>query len=117
MEVTLRDLIKLDTLIDRAIQTGANRQFAVTLQSSREKELREQALSMAIEDAKSQAARLAAGFGVKLGPVRSIRPGLDSANALRAGATISYGHGTFAPGTIRFEEGVSITFLLDPSSP
>lgn len=117
VEVTLRDLAKLDALIDRAIQAGANRQFAVTLQSSRERELREQAMSMAMENAKAQAARLAAGFGVKLGPVRSIRPGLDSGNGASMGATISYGHGTFAPGTIRFEEGVSVTFLLVPSAP
>ncbi|HEV8580006.1 MAG TPA: SIMPL domain-containing protein [Thermoanaerobaculia bacterium] len=118
IEVILRDLAKLDTLIDNSIQAGANREFAVTLQSSREKELREKALSMAIEDAKSQATRLASGFGVKLGPVRSIRPGSDySGSRLAASTTISYGHGTFAPGTIRFEAEVSVTFLLESSSP
>ncbi|HVR06701.1 MAG TPA: SIMPL domain-containing protein [Thermoanaerobaculia bacterium] len=117
IEVTLRDLAKLDMLIDQSIQAGANRNFAVTLQSSHEKELREKALAMAIEDARSEAARLAAGFGVTLGPVRSIRPSLDSSRTMASGATISYGQGTFMPGTIRVEAEVSVTFLLDPSSP
>ncbi len=113
VDLTLRDLEKLDQLIDKAIQAGANRQFRVSLKSSREKELREQALDMAIEDAKAQASRLASGFGAKLGAVRSISPGDPrSGTTMYTAASVSYGRGTFVPGTIRVEVVVSVTYEL-----
>jgi uncharacterized protein YggE len=113
--VTLRDLSKLDQLVDQAIEAGANREFNVSLTSSREQQLRQEAMTLAIDDAKAQAARLASGFGARLGPVRLINPG--SGQAVRAAASaafITYGHGTFAPGTIQFQADVSVTFLLEP---
>ena len=105
--VTRRDLSRLDRLVDQAIQSGTNREFNVTLRSSREKELREQALNLAIEDVKARAARLAAGFGAQLGPVRSIRPGDRQGNVMYSASALPYGGGTFKPGTLRFEAQLS----------
>ena len=111
IDVVLRDLSKLDQLIDKAIQSGANREFKVNLLSSREKELREQAVSLAIEDAKNQATRLVSGFGAKLGAVRNIST--DSRGAsLYSAVSVSFGKGTFVPGTIRIEAQLSVTFLI-----
>jgi len=116
VEVTLRDLGKLDELVDQAIQSGANREFSVSLKSSQEAEFQRQAVALAVEDAKAQAARLASGFGVKLGTVRSISPGGERGTTTysASAAAISYGRGTFAPGTIRFHADVSASFLLEP---
>jgi uncharacterized protein len=112
--VTLRDLALLDRLVDQAIQAGANREFDVTLKSSRERDLREQALTLAIEDAKTQAARLATGFGARLGPVRTIRPGDRGGTGLAVASIVVQGVGTFRPGTLRFEATLSVTFSLLP---
>lgn len=111
--VTLRDLSKLDDLIDSAITAGANRELYVVLRSSREREIRNQAIGLAIEDAKAQAERLAKGFGAILGPVRSIGPG-DRRTSSATAAALSYGSGSFRPGTIRIEAEVSVTYTLEP---
>lgn len=111
----LRDLAKLDQLVDRAIEAGANRQFNVELTTSKLKELQDQALQIAMEDARVQAQRLAAGFGAKLGAVRIIGSASGS-NSMRtvAGSTASFGTGTFAPGTITVRSELSVTFVLEP---
>jgi uncharacterized protein YggE len=111
--VTLRDLSKLDELIDSAIAAGANREFFVVLKSSRERELRSEAVELAIADAKAQAEQLAKGFGAILGPVRSIGPG-DRRTSSATAAALSYGSGSFRPGTIRIEAEVSVTYTLEP---
>jgi uncharacterized protein YggE len=115
VNVTLRDLSKLDQLVDRAIDAGANREFGVELASSRLRELQDQALSAAIEDAKVQAGRLAVGFGARLGAVRQISPS-SGPNTMRSASvsTITFGSGTFAPGTIKVKSEISVTFLLEP---
>lgn len=113
VEITLRDLSLLDRLIDQAIQSGANREFNIDLRSSRERELRQQALDLAIENAKEQAERLASGFGAKLGPVRSIdTSGRYSVASSYTASTIRIGQGTFQPGTLRFEVDLAASFSL-----
>jgi uncharacterized protein YggE len=115
IELTLRDLSRMDGLIDEAIQAGANRDFSVALQSSQERELRQKAVSLAVDDAKAQAARLAAGFGVSLGPVRSISPGgRNSGSVSYSVSSVSFGHGAFSPGSIRLSAEISVAFLLQP---
>jgi uncharacterized protein len=112
--VTLRELSKLDALVDRAIDAGANREFDVALSSSAIRELQDRAMALAMEDAKAQASRLATGFGAKLGAVRVIGPSSGS-NTMRlaTGATVHFGTGTFAPGTITAKSEISVTFLLE----
>jgi uncharacterized protein YggE len=112
--VTLRDLSKLDQLVDHAIDAGANRQFNVELTSSHLNELQDRAMALAVDDAKAQANRLASGFGAKLGPIRQIGPSSGS-NTMRmaSAATVHFGSGTFAAGTITVKSEISVTFLLE----
>jgi hypothetical protein len=91
--VVLRELARLDQLVDLAIAAGANREFRVGLTTSRLRELQDQAMNLALEDAKAQAQRLATGFGAKVGAVRSI--GSSTGNySMRLTSSAAPGFGT-----------------------
>ena len=74
--VIVRQLSRLNELLDRCIQAGANRVSRISLQTSRERELKERVLALAIADAKEKATRIAAGFEAKLGKVQEITWGV-----------------------------------------
>lgn len=112
MDVTLNDLSKLDTLVDRAIKAGANRDFSITLRSSKEKELKEQALVLAAQDARRQAERIAGALGAKVGDVKNVGSASRGTSAAMA-STLSFGRGTFQAAKIRIEASLSVSFLLE----
>ena len=114
VNVTIRDLSRLDQLIDAAIEAGANREFSVRLESSKIREIEAQAMALAIEDAKAKARQLAEGFGAKLGAIRSVGPKTNSSSTSYMAAYLSYGRGVFQPGTITVKSEISATFLLEP---
>jgi uncharacterized protein YggE len=72
VEVELRDLEKLGTLLERAVDAGVNQVGDPVLDSTRRKELERQAMTKAVEDAKLNAETLAGAAGVKLGAPRSL---------------------------------------------
>jgi hypothetical protein len=72
VEIELRDLEKLGTLLERAVDAGVNQVGDPVLDSTRRKELERQAMTRAVEDAKLNAETLAAAAGVKLGAPRSL---------------------------------------------
>ncbi|CAI2047710.1 oxidative stress defense protein [Serratia ficaria] len=73
VQVTLRQMDKLNGLLDGALKSGLNEIRAVELGVAKPDVYREQARQKAIENATQQAASLAKGFNAKLGPVYSIR--------------------------------------------
>ncbi|WJM86934.1 oxidative stress defense protein [Dickeya chrysanthemi] len=73
VEVTLRQLDKLNELLDGALKSGLNEIRSVELGVANPDVYREQARKKAIEQATLQAQSLAAGFNASLGPVYSIR--------------------------------------------
>ncbi|AYH49585.1 oxidative stress defense protein [Dickeya fangzhongdai] len=73
VEVTLRQLDKLNELLDGALKSGLNEIRAVDLGVANPDAYREQARKKAIEQATQQAQSLASGFNAALGPVYSIR--------------------------------------------
>ncbi|PII53501.1 oxidative stress defense protein [Serratia sp. OLHL2] len=73
VQVTLRQLDKLNELLDGALKSGLNEIRAVELGVAKPDVYREQARQKAIENATQQAESLAKGFHAKLGPVYSIR--------------------------------------------
>ncbi|WP_274851365.1 oxidative stress defense protein [Serratia marcescens] len=73
VQVTLRQLDKLNELLDGALKSGLNEIRAVELGVAKADVYREQARQKAIENATQQAESLAKGFHAKLGPVYSIR--------------------------------------------
>jgi uncharacterized protein YggE len=72
VEIDLRDLEQLGTLLERAVSLGANQVGEAQLDSTRRREFERQALAKAIEDAKLNADAAAKASGTKLGAVRSI---------------------------------------------
>ncbi|QCR35095.1 oxidative stress defense protein [Nissabacter sp. SGAir0207] len=73
VQVTLRQLDKLNDLLDGALKSGLNEIRAVELGVANPDTYRDQARQKAIDNATQQAGALAAGFKAKLGPVYSIR--------------------------------------------
>lgn len=73
VQVTLRQLDKLNELLDGALKSGLNEIRSVELGVAHPDEYRNKARQAAIQDATQQAGELAKGFNTKLGPVYSIR--------------------------------------------
>lgn len=112
--VTLRDLARLNDLLDRSIGAGANRFESINLSSSREREIKDQALTQATENAKQQATRLAAAFGAKVGKVLTISVGgMDPFGVdLYCVSAPAFGEATFQPGRLRISSDVHVVFEL-----
>jgi uncharacterized protein len=72
VEVELRDLEKLGTLMERAVSAGANQVGGATLDSTHRKELERQAMALAVQDARRNAETLARAAGAELGAVRAL---------------------------------------------
>ncbi|MFA5126152.1 MAG: SIMPL domain-containing protein [archaeon] len=74
IQVTLSDTAKAGTVVDAAVQAGANRvsSIAFGLSDKKELEVKKTALSEAATTAKTKAESIASGLGVSLGKVYSI---------------------------------------------
>ncbi len=73
--VTLKDVTKLETLFDAAIQAGANRMSDVSFTTNELRKHRDRARLMAIQAAREKAAALAGALGCELRGPRSINEG------------------------------------------
>lgn len=73
VEVTLRQLDKLNGLLDGALKAGLNEIRSVSLGVAQPDAYKDKARKAAIDDAIHQAQELATGFHGKLGPVYSVR--------------------------------------------
>jgi uncharacterized protein YggE len=111
----IHDLTKLDAFLDGAVQAGANRDFNVTLSSSREVALRQQALRLAIDAAKEQADAAARQLNVRLGAVRSINlnPVSYGGVSLASARAVGSDSARFLPGTLKIDADVSVVFLIE----
>ena len=120
VRVELRDLEKLEPLIERAIDTGVNQTSDPTLDSSRRKELEREALARAVEDARLNAETLARAAGMGLGPVRRLNAGAEppvvpmyrSSVMADAPAPPLPPEASYQVGDMRFTAGVSAEFDL-----
>ncbi len=72
LRVDLRNLNQLGELLERAVSTGVNLVTGPEFGSSRENELRREALEHAAVDARASASALAQSLGVNLGMLRRI---------------------------------------------
>jgi uncharacterized protein len=116
----VRDLSKLDALLDGAVQAGANNNFDIEVTSSKTAELQRDALRRALEDARAQADLAAKQLGVRVGAVRSINlnnPG-SSLQSMTVNATVGFGTSAakFHPGTIRVAVQAAVSFFIEDLS-
>ncbi|MFP1858783.1 oxidative stress defense protein [Lonsdalea quercina] len=120
VEVTVRQLDKLNELLDGALKAGLNEIRTVDLSVSHPDTYRDQARQKAIEQASSQAKALAGGFKATLGPIYSIRYHVANyqpvpvARMLKASdaAVQTMASQTYEQQTIHFDDQVDVVFEL-----
>lgn len=69
VRVTLRDIDQLGSLLDQAVQAGANTVHGIQFDAENKTEANQQALELAIQDARAKAEVIAEAAGVELGEV------------------------------------------------
>lgn len=72
VEVDLRDLDKLGTLLEKATDLGVNQLGDPRLESSKRRDLEREALAKAVQDARANAEAIAKAAGAKIGAARTI---------------------------------------------
>lgn len=120
VEIDLRDLDKLGTLLERGVDSGANQIGDPQLDSSRRRELEREALTKAVEDARLNAETLAKAAGVKLGTVRTLSassaasPPIAMPRVMMMKAEARDAGGTYQGGELNFNASVQAEYeLLD----
>lgn len=119
--MTLRQLDKLNGLLDGALKANLNEIRSVELGVAKPDNYREQARQEAIKNAVNQAQSLAKGFGVTLGPVYSIRyhvsnyqPAPVSRMYMAADSMPKTSAAqTYEQQTIQFDDQVDVVFSLN----
>ena len=124
VEVTLRQLDKLNGLLDGALKAGLNEVRSVSLGVAQPDAYKDKARKAAIDDAVHQAQELAAGFHGKLGPVYSVRyhvsnyqPSPMVRMMKAADAAPVSAQETYEQATIQFDDQVDVVFELQPTQP
>ncbi len=114
IEVTLRDLSRYDDLIRSIIDARVAQIESTILSSSKEKQLREDALRGAIQDGMEKAEIMVAQLPEGLGPVYSIsqQSSYSPAASGRYQMAAMAKESAFEPGSIQFKESLQIVFYL-----
>nr|WP_310616034.1 oxidative stress defense protein [Pantoea cypripedii] len=124
VQVTLRQLEKLNELLDGALKSGLNEIRAVDLGVAHPETYKDQARKAAIANATQQAAALAEGFNAKLGPVYSIRyhvanyQPMPMARMFKASAAEAdtSAQQTYEQQSIHFDDQVDVVFDIKPNA-
>lgn len=120
VEVRVRQLDKLNELLDGALKSGLNEIRTVELGVANPVRYREEVRQKAISNATQQANSLAQGFNVKLGPVFSIRyhvanyQPMPSARMYKTAAVAAQDQAaeTYEQQVIHFDDQVDVVFEI-----
>lgn len=121
VEVTLRELDKLNALLDGALKAGLNEIRSVSLGVAKPEAYKDQARKAAIDDAVRQAQELASGFKGTLGPVYSVRYHVSNyqpspmVRMMKADAASTTAQESYEQATIQFDDQVDVVFELEPA--
>ena len=111
--VTLVEISKLDTVLDRSVALGTNEIWQVALYSSREADLKLEAMRLAVQDARRKAEVLAAEIKRPLGQVHMAEHEFGSGGPIYRMALQEHGGTTeFSRGTIRIDARVAVVYEL-----
>jgi uncharacterized protein len=122
VEVTLRQLDKLNSLLDGALKAGLSDIRSVSFGVAQPGVYKDKTRKAAIDDALHQAKALAAGFSSKLGPVYSVSyhvsdymppPVVRMMGAVNSPVPAKE---TYEQPTIQFNGQVDVVFRLEPAS-
>jgi uncharacterized protein YggE len=111
--VTVRDISKLGSVLDKSVASGANTIYGVDFGISDPSKLQATAESNAVQDAKSRAENLAKLEGVTLGSLVSVSENSSSPVTLPAGAFGIGGGGTpIQPGQLDVTVSLQVTYTI-----
>lgn len=123
VEVTLRQLDKLNALLDGALKAGLNEIRSVSLGVAQPDAYKDKARKAAIDDAIHQAQELAVGFNSKLGPVYSVRYHVSNyqpspmVRMMKADAAPApSAQETYEQPVIQFDDQVDVVFQIEPAA-
>ena len=113
LSVTLRQISKLNELLEQSITAGANRIESIDLRTSKEKDLKDQVRMLAITNAKEVAGQIATGFDAKLGKVMSVsvNSGFGDMRFNMLSAPV-FSEATYQPGVIAVSAEIDVVFAL-----
>lgn len=118
--VTVRDLNRLNDMLDGALKAGLNEIRSVSFEVAQPQAYQDKARQAAIEDAIRQANRLAEGFHTKLGQVWSVRYHVADVQPVpvmrmmkAAAAPDVSASDTYEQQKIQFDDRVDVVFELD----
>jgi uncharacterized protein YggE len=96
LTVTVRDLTRLDTLLESLIHAGGNQIDSIRYETSDLRKYRDQARDLAVKAAREKAQALAAALGQEIGKAQSIEevPEFSYSNGLMSNAVYD---GYYAP--------------------
>ncbi|MFV2090638.1 MAG: SIMPL domain-containing protein, partial [Pseudomonadales bacterium] len=112
--VTLRDLDLFGELMNKSLALGINNLDPIRLDTSNRDAKENEALELAMADARQEAARVAAGFSVILGPVINVIVGGQGPRPQAAAMEMRMvaAGGDFSPGMIHIDRRVQATFAI-----
>ncbi|RJQ65273.1 MAG: DUF541 domain-containing protein [Desulfobacteraceae bacterium] len=111
--VIIADIAKLDTVLDRSVSLGTNEIWQVELYSSREQDLKLEAMRLAARDARRKAETLADEFNRVLGKVHMAEHEFGGSSPVYRMALQEHGAAAeFSRGTLRIEARVAVVYEL-----
>jgi uncharacterized protein YggE len=122
LSITVRDISKIDTLLDALVRAGGNRISSVSYETSDLRKYRDQARDLAVRAAREKATALAQALGQDVGKAYSIDETADFgfSAGLQANSSFSYYGGrdkapgpSLAPGQKTISASVTVSFDLN----
>ena len=124
--VRLRDISKFEDFFNETLKTGLTEVDSVKFETSKLREVKDQARDMAMKAAKEKATAMAFSIGQTIGKAIKITEGTVSNQYFssnissnsnitlqRTALTVTENLATFSPGTIKVEADVTVSFLLN----
>jgi uncharacterized protein len=123
VQVELKDLDRLGSLLEKAVTAGANEVQPPRLDSTRRGDLEREALASAVADARKNADVIARGLNASVGAPRSVsasgpvRPMPMVAARMAVAGAAAEAPETYQAGELVFQASVNATFDLVPGRP
>jgi uncharacterized protein YggE len=118
VNVTIRDLETVGTVLDGVIEAGANNVWGVDFTVDDPSEAQAEARADAVANARERAQALAELSGVELGPVMAVSEVLSSGASPIAYDTVveraAAGAGSISPGELEIGYQVQMTYFIEP---
>lgn len=105
LNVIIRDMDKIGEVIDAAIAAGANQVYGVTFLSTEEKDARDEALTLAVQEGMRKASLLAMAAGRQLGALEA----MEESGSYSFASNATYDTKALSAGTSIMVEDLSVT--------